>query len=45
VIASRVRGRSAWQMMRITADVLRKGGLTLGLKRREDAGFWYDERR
>ncbi len=41
----KVRGRSAWQMMRITADVLRKGGLTLGLKRREDAGFWYDERR
>lgn len=41
----KVRGRSAWQMMRISADVIRKGGLTLGLKRREDAGFWYDERR
>lgn len=41
----KVRGRSAWQMLRISAGVIRKGGLTVGLKRREDAGFWYDERR
>jgi len=43
--ARKVKGRSGWQMMRITASVLRKGGLTLGLKRREDAGFWYEDRR
>ena len=44
--ARKARGRTMWQMLRITAGVLRKGALHGGrLKSREDAAFWYDGKR
>lgn len=38
----KAEGRGFWQMMRIMFGVVRKGGLEGRIKRREDAGFWYD---
>ena len=38
----KVEGRGFWQMMRINLDLLRKAGFEGRIKRREDAGFWYD---
>jgi glycosyltransferase involved in cell wall biosynthesis len=44
--ARKAQGRTMWQMLRITAGVLRKGALHGGrLKSREDAAFWYDGKR
>jgi glycosyltransferase involved in cell wall biosynthesis len=41
----KVEGRGFWDMMRINLDVARKAGFEGRIKRREDAGFWYDGRR
>jgi glycosyltransferase involved in cell wall biosynthesis len=41
----KVEGRGFWEMMRINLDVMRKAGFEGRIKRREDAGFWYDERK
>ena len=41
----KVEGRSFWDMMRINFDVMRKAGFQGRIKRREDAGFWYEDRR
>jgi len=41
----KVEGRTFWQLMRINFDVMRKAGFQGRIKRREDAGFWYDDRR
>jgi glycosyltransferase involved in cell wall biosynthesis len=41
----KVRGRGFWEMMRINLDVVRKAGFEGRIKRREDAQFWYDDRR
>jgi GT2 family glycosyltransferase len=38
----KVEGRGFWQMMRLTLDVVRKAGFEGRIRRREDAGFWYD---
>lgn len=38
----KVEGRGFWQMMRINLHVLRKAGFEGRIRRREDAGFWYD---
>jgi glycosyltransferase involved in cell wall biosynthesis len=43
--ARKVEGRGFWEMMRITAGVARNAGFEGRLKRREDAGFWYEDRR
>ena len=41
----KVENRGFWEMMRITFDVMRKAGFEVRIRRREDAGFWYDDRR
>jgi glycosyltransferase involved in cell wall biosynthesis len=41
----KVEGRTFWQMMRINLDVARKAGFSGRIKRREDAGFWYEDKR
>lgn len=41
----KVEGRGFWDIMRINFDVMRKAGFDARIKRREDAGFWYDDRR
>ena len=41
----KVEGRTFWQLMRINFDVMRKAGFEGRIKRREDAGFWYDDRK
>ena len=38
----KVEGRGFWEMMRINFDVMRKAGFEGRIRRREDAGFWYD---
>lgn len=38
----KVEGRGFWEMMRINLDVVRKAGFEGRIRRREDAGFWYD---
>ena len=38
----KVEGRGFWQMMRINLHVMRKAGFEGRIRRREDAGFWYD---
>ena len=38
----KAEGRGFWEMMRINFDVVRKAGFEGRIKRREDAGFWYD---
>ena len=43
--ARKVEGRTFWDMMRINFDVMRKAGLDGRIRRREDAGFWYDDKR
>ena len=40
----KVEGRGFWEIMRINWHVLRKAGLEGRIRRREDAGFWYDDR-
>jgi glycosyltransferase involved in cell wall biosynthesis len=41
----KVENRTFWEMMRINLDVMRKAGLAARITRREDAGFWYEDRR
>jgi glycosyltransferase involved in cell wall biosynthesis len=41
----KVENRGFWEMMRINLDVMRKAGFEGRIKRREDAGFWYEDRR
>jgi glycosyltransferase involved in cell wall biosynthesis len=41
----KAEGRTFWEMMRIQGRVLRKAGFAARIKRREDAGFWYDDKR
>jgi glycosyltransferase involved in cell wall biosynthesis len=41
----KVENRGFWEMMRINLDVARKAGFTGRIRRREDAGFWYDDDR
>jgi len=41
----KVEGRGFWEMMRINLEVARKAGFEGRIRRREDAGFWYDDRR
>lgn len=41
----KVENRGFWEMMRINFDVLRKAGFEGRIRRREDAGFWYEDRR
>jgi len=43
--ARKVEGRTFWDMMRINLHVARKAGFEGRIRRREDAGFWYDGRR
>ena len=43
--ARKVEGRGFWEVMRITLGIARKAGLEGRLKRREDAAFWYQDRR
>jgi len=43
--ARKVDNRSLWDMMRINYDLLRKAGFEGRIRRREDAGFWYEDRR
>lgn len=41
----KVDNRGFWEMMRINYRIFRKAGLDVRIKRREDAGFWYEDRR
>ncbi|HST01903.1 MAG TPA: hypothetical protein VLJ84_09590, partial [Usitatibacter sp.] len=41
----KVENRGFWEMMRINYAVFRSAGFDLRIKRREDAGFWYEDRR
>ena len=41
----KVENRGFWEMMRINVSVMRKAGFEGRIKRREDAGFWYEDRR
>jgi GT2 family glycosyltransferase len=41
----KVENRTFWEMMRINFHVMRKAGFEGRIKRREDAGFWYEDRR
>jgi len=41
----KVEGRGFWEMMRLTAAVARKAGFDARIRRREDAAFWYEDRR
>jgi len=41
----KVENRGFWEVMRINYGILRKAGLSGRIKRREDAGFWYEDRR
>lgn len=41
----KVENRGFWEMMRINFHVVRKAGLEGRIRRREDAGFWYEDRR
>src|SRR6185312_5816323 len=39
----KVDNRTFWDMMRINFQVMRSVGFDLRIKRREDAGFWYED--
>lgn len=41
----KVENRTFWEMMRINFHVLRSAGFEGRIRRREDAGFWYEDRR
>lgn len=41
----KVENRTFWEMMRINFQVVRHAGFEARIKRREDAGFWYEDRR
>ena len=41
----KVDNRGFWEMMRINVAIFRKAGLDVRIKRREDAAFWYEDRR
>ena len=43
--ARKVEGRTFWEMARLTAGVARSAGFAGRISRREDAGFWYEDRR
>ena len=41
----KVEGRTFWDVMRINFHVMRKAGFAGRIKRREDAAFWYEDKR
>jgi glycosyltransferase involved in cell wall biosynthesis len=41
----KVENRTFWEMMRINFHVMRNAGFEARIKRREDAAFWYEDRR
>ncbi len=43
--ARKVENRTFWDTMRVNLDIVRKAGFDGRIKRREDAGFWYEDRR